>query len=271
MTGKAVQSKVIQRVLLIALLLAVAHAIKPFSLRNVTFHLVHSAPSFAFALPGSMRGDVSSANHLASALERGWRLYETRREPTVEADWPVDENNVVAQAAPQAENRAVCETQTRRSTRRAVTTARANESRQAAPEQQAAQQAVRTSRESVKGLVASNAMKVESEWQAVQLPDLGSLKPLVISLPVQLPSRCESRELKQAAVSREVRAVADMERAREHRVEDREVKVVKAAARQKLTQGFKVLMANAAIKRVAVNCSTTFNTQSGLQINFRCS
>lgn len=271
MTGKAVQSKVMQRVLLIALLLAITHAIKPFSLRNVTFHLVHSAPSFAFALPGSMRGDVSSANHLASALERGWRLFETRREPNVEADWPVDEGNAVAQVAPQTENRAACETQSRRKPRRAVTTARANETRTAAAELQAAQQAVRNSREAVKGLIASNTLKGESEWQAVQLPDLGSLKPLMISLPIHLQSRCESHELKPAAMSREVRAVAEMERAREQRVEDREVKAVKVAARQKLAQGFKVLVANASIKRVAVNCSTTFNTQSGLQINFRCS
>jgi hypothetical protein len=74
MTGKAVQ-----RMLLVALLLAVAHAVKPFSLRNVVFHVARSAASFSFVLPGSVRGGLEEANHLALTLGRGWRPFETRR------------------------------------------------------------------------------------------------------------------------------------------------------------------------------------------------
>lgn len=279
MTGKAVQSKVVQRMLLIALLLAVAHAVKPFSLRNVAFHFVHSVTSFSFVLPGALRGGVEDANRLALALEHGWRPFETRREPKVEADWPIDESNAVAQVASQPESAAACEKRERLPVRHGiqpqrVDSARMNDVRTAA-ESPAKQSSVEGARESLKGLIVSNTLRLETELQDVRLPDLRSFTPVAIPLPSRSPlSLCESRQLREASQTamRAVTQVVEAQKAEaaKARAESGEAKAVKAAARQRLAQGFKVLLANASAKRVFVNCSTSF-TQSGFQINFKCS
>jgi hypothetical protein len=240
MTGKAVQSKAVrsktlQRMLLVVLLLAVAHAIKPFSLRNLTLHALHSAPSFSFVLPGSLRGGVEDANRLALALGRGWHLFETRREPSVEADWPVAEGEVVARASAQPEPTATCEKAAPRDSRAGVRLARAVARQPVASALQGERRAAEA-RESVRGLIASNTLRAVDELQAIHLPDLKGLTPLAIPLPA------------------------------------REGRLARAVALQRPIQSFRALLSNAGAKRVLlVNCSTTFTTAEGLQVNFRCS
>jgi hypothetical protein len=73
-------SKAIQRTLLIVALVATAHLLKPFSLRNVATHLIHSATSFSFILPDSAAGSLEQANYLATALDNGFRMMEARQE-----------------------------------------------------------------------------------------------------------------------------------------------------------------------------------------------
>lgn len=83
-------SKAIQRTLLIVALLATAHVVKPFSLRSVATHLIHSATSFSFILPGSAAGSLEQADYLATALDNGFRMMEARQESNwtrKESDW----------------------------------------------------------------------------------------------------------------------------------------------------------------------------------------
>jgi hypothetical protein len=60
MTGQAVA-----RILLVITLIVTAHAIKPFSLKNITTHLLYSTRSFAFALPDSTRPSFDQVSQLA--------------------------------------------------------------------------------------------------------------------------------------------------------------------------------------------------------------
>jgi hypothetical protein len=281
MTGKAVQSKAVrsktlQRMLLVVLLLAVAHAIKPFSLRNLTLHALHSAPSFSFVLPGSLRGGVEDANRLALALGRGWHLFETRREPSVEADWPVAEGEVVAQASAQPEPTATCEKAAPRDSRAGVRLARAVARQPVASALQGERRAAEA-RESVRGLIASNTLRAVDELQAIHLPDLKGLTPLAIPLPARPRfSQCESGQLRQASrqAARELKAVAELQPApgETPRAAAREGRLARAVALQRPIQSFRALLSNAGAKRVLlVNCSTTFTTAEGLQVNFRCS
>ncbi len=59
------------RVLLIVVMIVAAHLIKPFSVRNITNHLLLSTRSFAFILPDSARDDFDHANYLARTLSKG--------------------------------------------------------------------------------------------------------------------------------------------------------------------------------------------------------
>lgn len=63
MTGKAVM-----RTLLIIALIVTAHAVKPFSIKNVTNHLLYSTRSFKFVLPVRLRDNFDHANFLAINL-----------------------------------------------------------------------------------------------------------------------------------------------------------------------------------------------------------
>jgi len=63
MTGKAAA-----RILIVILVIVAAHAIKPFSLKNLTMHLLNSSRSFAFVLPDSFRGKFDRVNRLAMTL-----------------------------------------------------------------------------------------------------------------------------------------------------------------------------------------------------------
>jgi len=63
MAGKA-----ILRAFLILALIVTAHLIRPFSIKNVTQHLLYSARSFRFALPAQLRDRFDHANYLAVNL-----------------------------------------------------------------------------------------------------------------------------------------------------------------------------------------------------------
>jgi hypothetical protein len=67
MAGKA-----ILRVFLILALVATAHLIRPFSIKNVTRHTLYSARSFRFVLPAQLRDKFDHANYLAVNLSDGW-------------------------------------------------------------------------------------------------------------------------------------------------------------------------------------------------------
>jgi hypothetical protein len=63
MAGKA-----ILRAFLVLALIVTAHLIRPFSIKNVTQHLLYSARSFRFALPSQLRDKFDHANYLAVNL-----------------------------------------------------------------------------------------------------------------------------------------------------------------------------------------------------------
>lgn len=63
MVGKAVT-----RAFIIFALIVTAHAIKPFSIKSVTQHLLYSTRSFKFVLPARMRDNFDHANYLAINL-----------------------------------------------------------------------------------------------------------------------------------------------------------------------------------------------------------
>jgi hypothetical protein len=60
--------KVIPRAFVILALIATAHLIRPFSVKNVTQHLIYSARSFRFALPSQLREKFDHADYLAINL-----------------------------------------------------------------------------------------------------------------------------------------------------------------------------------------------------------
>ncbi|MBO0858759.1 MAG: hypothetical protein J2P21_09880 [Chloracidobacterium sp.] len=60
--------KAILRVFLLLALIVTANMIKPFSMKNVTEHLLYSARSFRFALPAQLRDKFDHANYLAITL-----------------------------------------------------------------------------------------------------------------------------------------------------------------------------------------------------------
>jgi hypothetical protein len=66
MAGKA-----ILRVFLILALVATAHLIRPFSIKNITLHTLYSARSFRFVLPAQLREKFDHANYLAVNLSGG--------------------------------------------------------------------------------------------------------------------------------------------------------------------------------------------------------
>ncbi|MDX2030748.1 MAG: hypothetical protein SF339_08765 [Blastocatellia bacterium] len=59
------------RTLLVVALFVTAHVIRPFSIKNVTQHLIYSTRSFAFVLPGQTRAEFDTANDLALSLSDG--------------------------------------------------------------------------------------------------------------------------------------------------------------------------------------------------------
>jgi hypothetical protein len=66
MAGKA-----ILRAFLILALIATAHMIRPFSIKNVTRHALYSARSFRFVIPAHLRDNFDHANYLAVNLSDG--------------------------------------------------------------------------------------------------------------------------------------------------------------------------------------------------------
>src|SRR5262245_10706671 len=66
MAGKA-----ILRAFLILALIATAHLIRPFSIKNVARHALYSARSFRFVLPAQLRDKFDHANYLALNLSDG--------------------------------------------------------------------------------------------------------------------------------------------------------------------------------------------------------
>ncbi len=66
MAGKA-----ILRAFLILALIATAHLIRPFSIKNVARHALYSARSFRFVLPAQVRDKFDHANYLAVNLSDG--------------------------------------------------------------------------------------------------------------------------------------------------------------------------------------------------------
>jgi hypothetical protein len=64
----AMSGTIVIRILLFLALMITAHAFKPFSIKNVTQHLIYSTRSFAFVLPQGTRTIFDQANSLALNL-----------------------------------------------------------------------------------------------------------------------------------------------------------------------------------------------------------
>jgi hypothetical protein len=73
-------SKAIQRTLLVVALIVTAHALKPFSVGSVAYHLLRSANSFSFLLPDSALSSLEQADYLAAVLDSSLRQTDLRRE-----------------------------------------------------------------------------------------------------------------------------------------------------------------------------------------------
>jgi hypothetical protein len=58
----------VARILVVITLIVTAHAIKPFSVKNITSHFLYSSRSLAFILPDSARSGFDQANKLALTL-----------------------------------------------------------------------------------------------------------------------------------------------------------------------------------------------------------
>ncbi len=58
----------VARILVVTTLIVTAHAIKPFSVKNITSHFLYSSRSLAFILPDSARSGFDHANKLALTL-----------------------------------------------------------------------------------------------------------------------------------------------------------------------------------------------------------
>src|SRR5262245_7040919 len=63
--------KAILRAFVILALIVTAHLIRPFSIKNVTQHLLYSTRSFRFVLPPQLREKFDHANYLAVNLSNG--------------------------------------------------------------------------------------------------------------------------------------------------------------------------------------------------------
>jgi hypothetical protein len=97
MTGQAVA-----RIFLVITLIVTAHAIKPFSLKNVTTHLLYSTRSFSFALPDSARPGFDQVSQLAMSFSNS--LFENEQvdrspAPLVQASMGVVAMNATSTAA----------------------------------------------------------------------------------------------------------------------------------------------------------------------------
>jgi hypothetical protein len=88
----------IARILIVITLIVTAHAIKPFSVKNISSHFLYSSRSLAFILPDSMRSGFDRANQLALTLSNslfsGDRMASTvviAKQPDTFADLPPEE------------------------------------------------------------------------------------------------------------------------------------------------------------------------------------
>ncbi len=98
----------VARILLVITLIVTAHAIKPFSFKNVSSHLLFSSRSLAFVLPDSARSRFDHANQLAMTFSNS--LFENGQADT---SWPsqpaagaVEMAVVAMNVSPQTDNKA---------------------------------------------------------------------------------------------------------------------------------------------------------------------
>ncbi len=66
-------SKAILRVLLVLALILTAHVLKPFSIRSIGNHVLGSARSLSFILPGETANGIKQVSYLAHALHTDWK------------------------------------------------------------------------------------------------------------------------------------------------------------------------------------------------------
>ncbi len=69
--NRIITAKIIQRVLFVIVLLAVAHTARPFTVRDVTRHLFRTTQSLSFVLPGVAVCTMERADYLASIFDGG--------------------------------------------------------------------------------------------------------------------------------------------------------------------------------------------------------
>lgn len=106
------------RTLLVAALVLTAHLIRPFSFGNIAGHMLHSASSFSFVLPGQTRDSFNSANLLAISLTnlfftdglRGeWNVAQPSEQPLLAASVTAASEEAQTVSLPLA-NEATCPT-----------------------------------------------------------------------------------------------------------------------------------------------------------------
>jgi hypothetical protein len=93
------------RILIVIILIATAHAVRPFTVKNITSHLLYFSRSLAFILPESMRTGFDRANQLALTLSNSLfseKEYAWSKETTATADKPVIFADITADEAEEA-------------------------------------------------------------------------------------------------------------------------------------------------------------------------
>jgi hypothetical protein len=166
------------RTLLILALIVTAHAIKPFSIKSVTNHLLYSTRSFKFMLPIRLQDNFDHANYLAINLSNS--IFDAGKFTGSYAD------AVDSDFGPVAINLEPLEEINRKATRSK------SKSRQSAP----AKRIIRKDRAEAPDMIASIDA---DEIAPVELPPVFEAIPISLSLP-QYAQPC----LKEAAAARSI-------------------------------------------------------------------
>src|SRR5438045_2905766 len=74
-------ARTIQHALLIITLIAVAHTVRPFSVRGVTRHLFRTTQSLSLFLPGAAVCTLEQADYVATILDGSFRGIGSSTEP----------------------------------------------------------------------------------------------------------------------------------------------------------------------------------------------
>ena len=92
--NRIITAKIIQRVLFVMVLMAVAHTIRPFTVRDMTRHLFRATQSLSFVLPGAAVCTMERADYLASVFDGSFRDSNVQFGMTATPQWSVKDTDL---------------------------------------------------------------------------------------------------------------------------------------------------------------------------------